>query len=186
MATTTTYVVTATFVAVKSKASSTGSTLGTLLKGSKIEVISITSSWAYFMYNSKNAYVPVSSISKVATTGSITIKYSDIDTNTDLLAADLYSNLALGSYSYSAKSISKYSLVGNTTQSVTLTQSSPNTTVTFSYKKILGSVTIKYIDANTQADIAPSSVISNLDLNSYTYNAIAFSNDRWNSINYIK
>ena len=62
MANTKTYEVIFLSTAVRSKPSTRSSILGTLTKGTKIEVISITGTWAYFKYNNKDAYVTTSSI----------------------------------------------------------------------------------------------------------------------------
>lgn len=57
-------------------------------------------------------------------------------------------------------------------QSVTLTKEAPNKTFTFYYSKILGSITIHYIDESTNDNISDSKTINNLSLGSYTYGFI--------------
>lgn len=62
-----------------------------------------------------------------------------------------------------------YSLTSEETVSVTLTDATPNQTVNFNYEKIYGSVTVHYL-----ADgfgLLPSETQSQLELNTYTYDA---------------
>lgn len=66
--------------------------------------------------------------------GEITVKYIDIDTNSEISTTDIYSDLPLGTYSYSAKTIEHYTANSTTTQSVTLTETNTNQTLIFEYK----------------------------------------------------
>lgn len=104
--------------------------------------------------------------------GEVTISYVEEGTNIDISEKTIYSNLELGTYKYSAKSIDGYN-VDKLEQSVTLTSTIPNVTIFFSYSKILGSITIKYLDSSTLAEISSSTTISNIVLGNYTYDSIS-------------
>ena len=106
--------------------------------------------------------------------GSITIKYLDISTNTDIYESKIIENLTLGTYTYGSIHISGYVLSDNETKTVTITESSPNATITFKYTEILGTVTVKYIDSSSLNEIDSSTVISNLSLGTYSYTAKSF------------
>lgn len=103
----------------------------------------------------------------------MTIKYIDSSSSKELEPSTVISNLFLGTYSYTAKSFEGYNLSDESTKSVTLSDTNLDAIVTFSYSKILGSVTIKYIDKSSSVEISPSKVIDKLELGSYSYNAIS-------------
>ena len=154
--------------------------LGILNKGDQIDVISISKSWAYFKYNNINAYVKKGNLKMLNTEpieskGSVTLKYIDITTNNEIYPSETINNLNLGKYSYEAKVIYNYKLQSNSTQSVNLTEEDPDQVIIFYYNKILGSITIKYIDKNVNTDIYEPKVIENLSLGTYTYGAINIS-----------
>ena len=154
--------------------------LGILNKGDQIDVISISKSWAYFKYNNINAYVKKGNLKilntePIESKGSVTLKYIDITTNNEIYPSETINNLNLGKYSYEARVIYNYKLQNNSTQSVNLTEEDPNQVIIFYYNKILGSITIKYIDKNVNTDIYEPKVIENLSLGTYTYGAINIS-----------
>ena len=154
--------------------------LGILNKGDQIDVISISKSWAYFKYNNINAYVKKGNLKMLNTEpieskGSVTLKYIDITTNNEIYPSETINNLNLGKYSYEAKVLYNYKLQSNSTQSVNLTEEDPDQVIIFYYNKILGSITIKYIDKNVNTDIYEPKVIENLSLGTYTYGAINIS-----------
>ena len=154
--------------------------LGILNKGDQIDVISISKSWAYFKYNNINAYVKKGNLKMLNTEpieskGSVTLKYIDITTNNEIYPSETINNLNLGKYSYEARVIYNYKLQSNSTQSVNLTEEDPDQVIIFYYNKILGSITIKYIDKNVNTDIYEPKVIENLSLGTYTYGAINIS-----------
>lgn len=154
--------------------------LGILNKGDQIDVISISKSWAYFKYNNINAYVKKGNLKMLNTEpieskGSVTLKYIDITTNNEIYPSETINNLNLGKYSYEAKVIYNYKLQSNSIQSVNLTEEDPDQVIIFYYNKILGSITIKYIDKNVNTDIYEPKVIENLSLGTYTYGAINIS-----------
>lgn len=154
--------------------------LGILNKGDQIDVISISKSWAYFKYNNINAYVKKGNLKMLNTEpieskGSVTLKYIDITTNNEIYPSETINNLNLGKYSYEAKVLYNYKLQSNSTQSVNLTEEDPDQVIIFYYNKILGSITIKYIDKNVNTYIYEPKVIENLSLGTYTYGAINIS-----------
>ena len=154
--------------------------LGILNKDDQIDVISISKSWAYFKYNNINAYVKKGNLKilntePIESKGSVTLKYIDITTNNEIYPSETINNLNLGKYSYEARVIYNYKLQSNSTQSVNLTEEDPDQVIIFYYNKILGSITIKYIDKNVNTDIYEPKVIENLSLGTYTYGAINIS-----------
>ena len=154
--------------------------LGILNKGDQIDVISISKSWAYFKYNNINAYVKKGNLKilntePIESKGSVTLKYIDITTNNEIYPSETINNLNLGKYSYEARVIYNYKLQSNSTQSVNLTEEDPDQVIIFYYNKILGIITIKYIDKNVNTDIYEPKVIENLSLGTYTYGAINIS-----------
>lgn len=154
--------------------------LGILNKGDQIDVISISKSWAYFKYNNINAYVKKGNLKilntePIESKGSVTLKYIDITTNNEIYPSETINNLNLGKYSYEARVIYNYKLQSNSTQSVNLTEEDPDQVIIFYYNKILGSITIKYIDKNVNTDIYEPKVIENLSLGTYTHGAINIS-----------
>jgi len=176
MSTTQTYKCIRSYATIKSKPSLFDSNLGTLKKGSLIEVISINGFWAYFKYNNKDAYILTIYIKKVQTviTGSITIQYLNTDTKAVILSPVTNSNLTLKSYTYTAPSIANYTVVNPSTKSVTLSATNPNQEIIFYYKenKIYGTITIKYVEQGTNISIAPSETHNNVELGTYSYNSI--------------
>lgn len=120
-------------------------------------------------------------VSTAAITRSITIKYLNI--NTELYISDslIYENLEIKTYTYDAKSILGYTNYDNTSQTITLTESTPKQTITFYYKQILGEVTVKYIDIYTNTEIVTTDIYSNLPLETYSYEAKILDNYTTNS-----
>jgi len=108
--------------------------------------------------------------------GSITIKYIDSSSLTEIGTTTVISNLSLGTYSYTAKSFEGYEVIGDSSQSVTLNDSNLNPIISFNYSGISGNITIQYLDSSALAEISPSTTISNIALGSYTYDAIYIDN----------
>lgn len=106
--------------------------------------------------------------------GTVTIRYIDNSSSSELSEADTFTDLKLGNYSYTYKDIPGYSLSSNSTQIVELTEDNHNVDIEFKYNKLLGSVTIKYIDSSSLNEIGPATVISNLSLGTYSYTAKSF------------
>ena len=102
------------------------------------------------------------------------IKYINNSSASNLLPQETLNNLKLGTYTYNAKNISGYSLVSNSTQTVTLTDTTPNAEIIFKYNELLGSITIKFIDSTSSKELEPSTIISDLPLVTYSYTAKSF------------
>lgn len=173
------------FTLIMSKPNILSKILGTLIRGTQIEVTSFSGNWACFIYNNTTAYVKTNSLKVINNTpaiktGSVIIRYLDSKTNNDVYTPQTINNLPIGTYSYEAQNIYGYKLTTTSPQSITLTESSPNVTITFYYTKILCSLTIRYIDENTENDISNSQVINNLSLGSYTYSYIELSGYKLN------
>lgn len=174
------YEVSSSFTLIMSKPNLFSQVLGMLTRGTQIEVNSFSGNWACFSYNATTAYVRKNSLKFInntptVKTGSVIIKYLDSETNDDVHTSKTINNLSMGTYSYEAQNVSGYKLTTNSPQSITLTESSPNATITFYYTKILCSITIHYVDENTENDISNSQVINNLSLGTYTYSYIEVS-----------
>lgn len=103
--------------------------------------------------------------------GSITIKYLDISTSTDIYESKIIENLTLGTYTYGSINISGYVLSDDETKTATITESSPNAKITFKYTEILGTVTVKYIDNSFLTELLPADTFTNLKLGQYNYNS---------------
>ena len=172
----TTYKILHNNVPVKNKPTFFASTIGRLKKGTKIKVTSINGIWANFKFKNKSAYILTFYLKKVEiiTTGSIKIRYLNVDTNEEIAPYVTHDSLELKSYSYTAPALDNYTVVEPSTISVTLSSSKANQEVKFYYRenKVYGSVTIKYIDKNTQTTLAESRIYSNLELGSYSYHSI--------------
>lgn len=103
--------------------------------------------------------------------GSVTIKYIDKSSLVEIFPSKVIDKLELVSYSYNAISIYGYNVSGDTTKTVMLTSTNPNQVITFNYSKILGEVTIRYIEEGTDIDISEKTIYSNLELGTYKYSA---------------
>lgn len=103
--------------------------------------------------------------------GTITIEYIDINVNTDIYQPKTIENLSLGTYTYGAINISGYILSDNEIKTVTITEASPNATITFKYEEILGTVTIRYIDNSSSTELLPADTFTDLKLGNYSYNS---------------
>jgi len=106
--------------------------------------------------------------------GNITINYKSED-GTALQTPVVLTNLKLATYFYTATKFADYNLIGNSINSITLTNEIPSGIITFTYAKILkGNITLCYKDEN-DIDLETPTVNSNLDLATYTYNNKVFS-----------
>lgn len=108
--------------------------------------------------------------------GTIYVKYLDDTSLVEIKATETFNNLDLKSYSYTAASIDNYTLSNESSQTVTLTDSNPIQTVTFKYKKILGTVTVNYVEDNSLKVISTATVFNNLEMGTRSFNAIAIKN----------
>ena len=101
--------------------------------------------------------------------GTIIIEYIDINVNTDIYQPKTIENLSLGTYTYGAINISGYILSDNEIKTVTITEASPNATITFKYEEILGTVTIRYIDNSSSSELSEADTFTDLKLGNYSY-----------------
>lgn len=102
--------------------------------------------------------------------GNITIKYIDINLNTDIYETKTIENISLGTYTYRATNIPGYILSDNETKTVTITEDSPSATITFKYAEILGTVIIRYIDNSSYIELSEADTFTDLKLGTYSYN----------------
>ena len=134
---------------------------------------------AYMLSDDKTKTVTITESSPSATItfkyeeilGTVTIKYIDNSSSTELLPADTFTDLKLGNYSYNSKDISGYTITNDSTQTIELTDDNYNIEIEFKYNKLFGSVTIKYLDSSSLKEIDTPTIISNLPLGTYSYTA---------------
>ena len=108
--------------------------------------------------------------------GTIYVKYLDDSSLAEIKATETFNNLDLKSYSYTAASIDNYTLSNESPQTVTLTDSNSIQTVTFKYKKILGTVTVNYVEDHSLKVISTATIYNNLEMGTHSFNAIAIKN----------
>ena len=101
---------------------------------------------------------------KIKQLGSFTVKYIRESNSAELETETINNDLEFGEYSYSALSIAGYTIIGSDSQKVILTEENPNQTITFLYQKIVGTVTVRFIDEDTLDDILQQETIDNLNL----------------------
>ena len=131
----TTYEVKSNLALVYKKASLFSGIIGILSKGAQIEVLEITNRWICFIFNGTEAYVRKSLIKiSITTIGSVTVKYLNADTKEPIIDDEVYNNLELGDYTYTAKDITNYTLSSSQSVTVTLTENNTTYTVIFEYK----------------------------------------------------
>lgn len=130
--------------------------------------------------------------------GSVTINYVVQDTGA-VISTETKSDLDLGDHTFNAIAFEGYTLVGDSTQTVTLTEASKDATITFYYSvnsvnpdpeptpdpdpkpdpkpeekpDTTGTVTICYQDVDGNA-LAPSETFTKLSLGNYSYSAKSF------------
>lgn len=114
-----------------------------------------------------------------AVLGTVTVNY--VDERDKVLDTKVVSNVPLGKYSEQAKQIEGYTVKGNQTITVEITNKNREHTITFVYSKntspkppetLLGTVTVKYVDEYEV--VFDSKVINNLPLGKHTEHAKEF------------
>lgn len=125
---------------VRKSPSTKSSKLGTVKRGNILNVYTTSNGWAEINYKENRGYVKLSALEEIKDeesikTGTITVKYLDSSTKEEILSTDYLENLELKTYSYIAKDIDGYTLYGDKTQSITITESNPNKIIQFLYNK---------------------------------------------------
>ena len=138
----TTYQVIYNNIPIKSKLSLFSKLLGTLNEDDTIVATIYNNWWITSLYKGKTAYILTIYIKEIEkqTPGikeSITIDYIEQCSKTKLSTSSICSNLSLGTYTYNVIPIDGYNILGETSQSITLTSDEPNKIITFLYSKIL-------------------------------------------------
>ena len=102
-------------------------------KGTKLDILEYnkTDLWSYFKFNNNDAYILKSDLKLV--TGLVTIKYIDKPTQIEIATEDVIENLSMGNYTYNAKAVEGYRVLCSPTKTITLTDESPNASITFEY-----------------------------------------------------
>lgn len=133
------YIVNVNKATVRKSPSNSAAKLGHLKRGTKVSVYNISNGWGQINYRDNTGYVRLSELKEVETpspakTGTITVKYLEEETRKEISTSDYYENLELKEYSYTAKEIDGYTISTNQTQSIAITEASPNATIEFLYK----------------------------------------------------
>lgn len=112
--------------------------------------------------------------------GTVTINFVDDKTGEKIKEPKVIADLELNKFTYTADTIEGYTLVGNASQTVDITSENLNQSLEFRYAKVEnnenkaeGSITIKYIDKDTKAEISKSEILSSLELKTHTVEAKA-------------
>ncbi|MGL5378397.1 hypothetical protein [Clostridium sp.] len=167
----------------------------------QIDVIEIVDRWAAFIYDDNICYISNIYIKKVDTeeckfvetedtqmeeedintiekidnssreAKSIVVRYIDNNSSQDIISPIVYNDTNLDSNVYEAVEIFGYNVLGDSTQEVVILSDYSDLEIVFKYEKILGKITIQYIDYDNQVEISPAVIYENLDLNSYTLNS---------------
>lgn len=112
--------------------------------------------------------------------GTVTVNFVDDKTGEKIKEPKVIADLELNKFTYTADTIEGYTLVGNASQTVDITSENLNQSLEFRYAKVEnnenkaeGSITIKYIDKDTKAEISKSEVLSSLELKTHSVEAKA-------------
>lgn len=101
--------------------------------------------------------------------GSTTVNYIDEESG-KILYSETIDNLKIGEYEYNFREIEGYNLNDDEVKTINIDRANRNQTINFRYLKIIqGSVTVKYIDNETEKELIPSKTKNNLELDIYTY-----------------
>ncbi|MDR2936953.1 MAG: MucBP domain-containing protein [Rikenellaceae bacterium] len=109
---------------------------------------------------------------------SITIRYLDAATEAEIRPATGHGNITAGPYSYTAPDINGYTFnAGRSDSGEGTIAAGENIVIRFYYDKVVPvapsvqSVTIRYLDAATEAEIRPATVHGNITAGPYSYTA---------------
>ena len=112
--------------------------------------------------------------------GSIKINYIDKNTGNKIANTDIKEDLELTTHLVEAKDIDGYMVDGELSKNVTLSKDSPDREITFYYNKIntdiddnidsvKGTVTIKYVEKDTNIEIANNQIVKEVPFGEITY-----------------
>lgn len=119
--------------------------------------------------------------------GKISVLFIDNETGETIQTSQVYNDLGAGVYTYSAPSIQGYRLVSNGKASTELSYGRNSANIVFRYTKLSGNqntttalnsstkkgtITIKYVDEESNEEIKDAVVYKDLDLKEYTYSAV--------------
>lgn len=157
---------------------------GYTLTSNNVETVTLTENEPYkvvtFTYKKDKAQIQQ---------GSITIKYVEQGTNKVLLQNKVINGLDLKAHEVIAEEISGYKVIGNSKITVTLTDNKPSEEVVFTYKKVdgnsnggnnsqnnntqakKGTVTIYYVDSESNIELANKEVKTDLELKEQIFTA---------------
>ena len=152
---------------------------GYTLKGNAVQTVSLTFQEPYkvvtFEYKSNDVETQK---------GSLTINCVNDETGA-IISSKREDDLSLGSYTRTAETLEGYTLVGDSTKSVNLTDAIPNGVIEFRYKAntnidgdgsetapvTKGKITIKYIEKDTGNALLTEKVLNDLELKSHEISA---------------
>lgn len=104
------------------------------------------------------------------TVGTVTVEHIDESTGTKLIDDEVYTNVFPGNHTYNAKTIQGYTVQGNSSQTINVVAGQTHK-VTFKYKKSAGTITINYLEKDTNNVLKSPKVLTNVPQGSATYTA---------------
>lgn len=113
-------------------------------------------------------------VGQYVVTGKVTVVHKDLDGN--VLDTEVFSKVPLGANTYNSKQLTGYTLVGDATKSVTVTDTDTTHEVVFTYDKVkavAGEVTELHTDV-TSGEVLNKVVHSNMALGSHTFKSKSF------------
>lgn len=140
---------------------------GCMVLPTETEIVNAINTINNYINNRLNPVVPVQQ-------GSITIKYVNSVSGTDLITPTVMSGLVLATYVLNSKDIPNYNLIDSSTKTVILDSNNIDVVIEFKYTPIiLGSITIRYED-ETNTEITNADNYTNLNMGNYTYQSKTF------------
>lgn len=152
---------------------------GYTLIGSNTQTVTLTDTEPYkvvtFNYNTNEAD---------AIKGTLTIRYINDDTN-EVISSRTEEDLSLGVYTRTAEALEGYTIVGESTKSINLTEALPNGVIEFRYTankntegegneatpSTKGSIKIKYLEKDTGIALQAEKIMNDLELKEYEISA---------------
>ncbi len=90
---------------------------------------------AYAISDKNNVKKIIKVEKNYASRGAVEVNYIDSESGENIVQSNYYKKLKFRTYTYTAKTLQGYTLMGDITKSVTLTKTSPTAKVEFMYKK---------------------------------------------------